>query len=92
MKNWTNFFLRYLKQVSVTLLDNDENSILARIRYPDRKSALLYGKSTSGFDWVVQNTAKTGKVGTRLSLGIASVARSPGIDYLSQTLHLVTCF
>jgi hypothetical protein len=78
--------------VSVTLLDNDEHSILVRIRYPDRKSALLYGKSTSGFDWVVQNTGngKTKKIGTRLTLGIASVARSPGIDYLSQTLHLVS--
>ena len=76
--------------MSVTLLDNDEHSILARIRYPDRKSGLLYGKSTSGFDWVVQNTGKGKKTVTRLTLGIASVARSPGIDYLSQTLHLVS--
>ena len=88
-----------MKQISVTLLDNDEHSILARIRYPDRKAALLYGRAFGGFEWVVQNSGSNNKnrnthyshtkTGTRLTLGIASVARAPGVDYLSQTLHLV---
>jgi hypothetical protein len=82
--------------VSVNLLDNDEHSILARIRFPDRKLSLLYGKSSSGFDWIGQSGGKPSdghfshtKTGTQLTLGIASVARAPGVDYLSQTLHLV---
>jgi hypothetical protein len=92
-----------MKQISVTLLDNDEHSILSRIRYPDRKSSLLYGRSFGGFDWIIQNSGsgknQNGhnshtKTGTKLTLGIASVARAPGVDYLSQTLHLVqkNCF
>jgi len=83
----------------VNLLDNDEHSILARIRFPDRKLSLLYGKSSSGFDWISPSygSGKTRnghfshtRTGTQLTLGIASVARAPGVDYLSQTLHLVS--
>lgn len=67
---------RYLKPVSVTLLSADEHTILSRIRYMDREASLLYGQHH-----------QHGR--PRLVLGIASVARPPGVDYLSKTLHMV---
>ena len=64
--------------MQVSLLPNDENSILARIRYPNRAACVLHGQLPVGRSR-----------GSRLVLGIASVARPPGVEYLTKTLHKV---
>ena len=72
----------------MSLLPNDENSILARIRYPNRQACVLYGQLPT-------NTAPSrgrqaeDMASNRLVLGIASVARPPGVEYLTKTLHKV---
>ena len=57
------------------MLTNDENTILARIRYPDRSSNVIHGHLPSKRRHLV--------------LGIASVARPPGVEYLTKSLHRV---
>jgi len=62
----------------VTLLTQDENTILSKIRYPDLPGSVLYGHLK-----FPNSRVKPYK----LVLGIASVARPPGVDYLTKTLN-----
>ena len=58
-------------------MENDDNTILSRIRYPDRSASVLYGHPRfpdRSYD----------KRQYKLVLGIATVARPPGVDYLSK--------
>ena len=58
-------------------MENDDNTILSRIRYPDRSASVLYGYPRfpdRSYD----------KRQYKLVLGIATVARPPGVDYLSK--------
>jgi hypothetical protein len=66
--------------LSITLLNEDEHTILSRIRYPDRSASVLFGHLVEP-----SNVVKRPK----LVLGIATVARPPGVDYMSKTLHKV---
>ena len=72
------------KDVQVSLLPNDENSILARIRYPNRQACVLYGQLPAN-----RGGSKPEDATRKLVLGIATVARPPGVEYLSKTLHKV---
>ena len=63
----------------VTLLTQDENTILSKIRYPDLPGSVLYGHLK-----FPNSRVKPYK----LVLGIASVARPPGVDYLTKVSHI----
>ena len=70
-------FSRHL--TDVTLLTQDENTILSKIRYPDLPGSVLYGHLK-----FPNSRVKPYK----LVLGIASVARPPGVDYLTKVSHI----
>ena len=77
------------KDVQVSLLPNDEASILARIRYPNRQACVLYGQLPFQATSSRGRPAAQDMASSRLVLGIASVARPPGVEYLTKTLHKV---
>ena len=68
-----NVFFRRL--TDVTLLNQDENTILSKIRYPDLPGSVMYGH-------LKYPTSRVKPY--KLVLGIASVARPPGVDYLAK--------
>ena len=82
----------------VQLMENDEHTILSRIRYPDLDSANLVQPdvfSSSDFQWSKQQRGTTTRTLTptaarkKLIIGIASMARPQGRlhNYLLATLQ-----
>ena len=65
------------------LLEDSEDSILSRVRFPDRESALLYGRA----DHFVREKEGSASRRTKssITLGISSVSRD-NVSYLEATI------
>ena len=83
------YFNRILKATGLEHRPDTEHSILSRIEYPDRSTALLYGRTHHALSGQVSERKAYEQYlerPTKLAIGIASIRRDPDTGYLEQVL------